>query len=797
MNDSLLDELEKADHHDVYDPDAAYRPLLEAHEEEVRDAPTAAALKNRTRSVEDAEALWAELHSQPRQEAASRTSPGRSFKFNSLPSSNIRPPTYHPPGAPPQFQSSRGGVSSPRDLDMPSPRQGLPTLRSAPATVDVRRHMNLPSLADIKHNWLLNPSTRGRHVPDDAGNVENVDAFLTALYNYYYHNGVSCYIAKEIVQLLNLLFTVCLSSFLLGCIQWTELAHCATAAPAGCKRHVSDFVSWEFEGHLFSTVVLFYFVLFFAFWVTRALAFVSNARDAVDMDVFYREKLRIDGRQVQTMTWDEVVDRVLALLPPSPDRKAPLTPLAHRSSYQLQVDPLHMSTPLDLARRILRKENYMIAFMNSATFQAASSTWMTRLTSHVIFSRNMEFNLQLCLLDPMFDAATATLNPLSPEMLKKHLFAVGMLNLLLTPFLLIFRILQTFLRSMHELRAKDNYQTSRRWSPSALWTFREYNELPHVFDARVERAYPLAETYLGLFPTGVVSIVAGGVAFFMGSIIAVLLLLGLVEESILLEVEFGPFKLLWYLTVASMMFALARRLQASPRFTSGASCEEAMTALAAETHHFPSAWRGQSHTFATRDALLELVPFREWLFLEEILSVLLTPYVLCVALPDKAHEIVRFVDDHTVTLPHVGAVCRFSEFDFKAYGAEPKMESSFMNFKRNHPSWMGPSEGEALVDQVSRFRDEELERSLRMGDTLLPQSPSVNAATLSRTILGDSMFHSQLSMSHQLMQSTAIHRAINQGPAASEYYWLQKYHGRGAIVHDEETKEDMEESLSV
>ncbi|RHY18540.1 hypothetical protein DYB36_011392, partial [Aphanomyces astaci] len=181
------------------------------------------------------------------------------------------------------------------------------------------------------------------------------------------------------------------------------------------------------------------------------------------------------------------------------------------------------------------------------------------------------------------------------------------------------------------------------------------------------------------------------------------------------------------------------------------------------------------HTFATRDALLALFPYKTVLFLEECVCVMLTPFVLSVWLPSNADEIVDFIQAHSVTVPGVGTVCRFAEFDFKAYGGQAKMESSFLNFKRHHPSWHGPIEGEDLVHNVSRFRDNELERSLRMGDSLI--GPEMY---MTRTMLGDSMFHSTaggglMSQSHQLLQSQAIHMALGGGgPHSSEYYWLQK-----------------------
>ncbi|KDO35450.1 hypothetical protein SPRG_00298 [Saprolegnia parasitica CBS 223.65] len=714
MNDALLDDMERAEAEGEYDPHAAYRPLL---------GPDAAPLKNRSRSAEDADALWAELHGQPPAAEASPISLNL-FKFGSPLRNNIRPPTYEP-------------------LDSPSMRR-----KAASGSVDLRRHLNMPSLAAIKSSV----SSRGRHVPDAHGRVENVDAFLTGLYNYYYHGGVACYVCKELVSLFNILFTVCLSTFLLGCLDWSSLANCNQDEIVGCKQPLSAFVTFDMRRSLFATIVLFYFLLFLMYWVTRLMAFASSARDALDMHTFYTEKLRIDARQVQTMKWDEVLAQVLALLPAP---KAPKSPQhAASDAYELQIDPQLLATPLDAARRIMRKETTL-------SLSLPLPTWFPTMSSHVLFSRNMEWNLHVCVLDHLFDAS-GHLGLRDAKALEKRLVTVGVINLVLTPFLLLFRVIQFFLLSTQEWYLhKTSYLSARRWSPLAMWTFREYNELPHVFDTRMGQAYPAAEAYLALFPAGVVSILATGVSFCAGSIMGVLVALSVVEESILLEVELGQRQLLWYLTVATGVFALARTFHATPRFMTGENCEDAMARLAAETHYSPPEWKGHCHTYATRDALLTLFPYKAVLFLEECVSVLLTPYMLCLALPPLADDIVAFCQDHTTTLSGVGAVCRYAEFDFNTYGAEPKMESSFLNFKANHPSWMGPAEGERLAADLTRFRGEEMDKSLRMGDSLL------ESATLR-----ESMFQ-PMSLSHQLLQSQAITMAMG-GPQSSEYYWLQK-----------------------
>lgn len=108
-------------------------------------------------------------------------------------------------------------------------------------------------------------------------------------------------------------------------------------------------------------------------------------------------------------------------------------------------------------------------------------------------------------------------------------------------------------------------------------------------------------------------------------------------------------------------------------------------------------------------------------FLQEIVSVITTPFVLWFSLPPCAPAIIDFFHDFTVWVPGRGYICSFAEFDFKRHGnvkvrtslsqnhdiligftqfgaptkiqdermlsREGKMEKSFLNFKAANPDW--------------------------------------------------------------------------------------------------------------
>lgn len=107
------------------------------------------------------------------------------------------------------------------------------------------------------------------------------------------------------------------------------------------------------------------------------------------------------------------------------------------------------------------------------------------------------------------------------------------------------------------------------------------------------------------------------------------------------------------------------------------------------------------------------------IFFTELLSVLLTPFVLFFSLPPCAGAIIDFFREFTVHVDGVGYVCSFAVFDFRRHGNlklgenplspgvtngnapsigvkgkdwraganENKMEKSFLHFKATHPDW--------------------------------------------------------------------------------------------------------------
>ena len=63
-------------------------------------------------------------------------------------------------------------------------------------------------------------------------------------------------------------------------------------------------------------------------------------------------------------------------------------------------------------------------------------------------------------------------------------------------------------RQIAGLRMSPGKVSIRQWSRKSLWMFREYNEMPHIFENRMQQAHPLAQAYVDQFPNRLLSVIA-------------------------------------------------------------------------------------------------------------------------------------------------------------------------------------------------------------------------------------------------------------------------------------------------
>ncbi|KAI9065414.1 APG9-domain-containing protein [Trametes sanguinea] len=554
-------------------------------------------------------------------------------------------------------------------------------------------------------------------------NVYNLDAFLQEAYYYYEGKGFYSIALSRGLNLLTVGFVIGFSTFLLGCVDYSRIRpdKVTRLSEVVVKRCVSRF----------SGFTLLFFVLFTAFFAWQLVSYVLSMMRLVDMYRFYTYLLHIPDEDIQTISWPEVVRRIGAIRESNPLTALSSNAAAHQSTTTAKLDA-H-----DIANRIMRQENYLIALFNKELLdlrvplpEALKRIPMFRVDEDGkgrTLTRALEWNLRFCLMEYLFDESgrvrkvflKSKNRAVLIEGLRRRFIFMGILNAIFAPFIVLYLIMYSFFRYFEEYHKNPSNIGGRAYTPYAQWKFREFNELPHLFKRRLNESYPTASMYIGQFPNEKVTLIVRFVAFIAGSFAAVLLLASVVDPDLFLHFEITPHRtVLFYITVFGSILAVARGM--IPEENRVFDPELLMSEVVQYTHYMPDEWKGELHSKKVHAEFGELFQMKVVIFAQELLSVLLTPFVLWYSLPPCAPAIVDFFREFTVHVDGLGYVCSFAVFDFQRHGnvkfgaptqvnderlmsKEGKMEKSFLNFKAAHPDWIPNDPSGSLY--LSRMAD--------------------------------------------------------------------------------------------
>ena len=411
--------------------------------------------------------------------------------------------------------------------------------------------------------------------------------------------------------------------------------------------------------------------LFAFLWICKLFQYVNDIRRLTRLHDFYHYLLEIPDSEIQTISWQEVVKRLMLLRDSNPSTAGTVS--EHHRRFLGSQSKQRMDAH-DIANRLMRRDNYLIALINKDILDLTLPVPFFK--NRQLFSKTLEWNLSLCILDFVFNEQ-GQVRPyflkdthrraLSDGLRRRFMFA-GVMNVLCAPFIFVYFVMLYFFRYFNEYQKNPSQIGSRQYTPFAEWKFREFNELWHLFQRRVNMSYPFASRYLDQFPKDKTVQISRFVAFITGALASVLALASVIDPEMFLSFEITPERtVLFYLGVFGTVWAVARggvpeeNLVFDPEFALGNVTEY--------THYLPSHWRDRLHSNEVRSEFALLYQMKIVIFLEEMLSIIFTPFILWFSLPKCSDRLVDFFREFTIHVDGLGYVCSFAVFDFKK-GAE-------------------------------------------------------------------------------------------------------------------------------
>lgn len=194
--------------------------------------------------------------------------------------------------------------------------------------------------------------------------------------------------------------------------------------------------------------------------------------------------------------------------------------------------------------------------------------------------------------------------------------------------------------------------------------------MPHLFQSRLFKSYSISKQYVDQFPKTKTSILAKFVSFVAGSFAAVLILLSIFDPDAFLHFQITKDRsVLFYIGLFGSILAISRGMIPKEYEESIETPEVLMQHIVQHTHYLPPHWYGKLHSLDIYTEFCELFQLKVVNFLRELMSVLLTPFILWYGFSDQRCErIVDFFREFTIHVDGIGHVCSFAVFDFSKLG---------------------------------------------------------------------------------------------------------------------------------
>ena len=488
-------------------------------------------------------------------------------------------------------------------------------------------------------------------------NQTDLDTYMREVYDYYIGCGIWSILLRRALALMQSAFVVGFVTFLGWCIDYSKLSgsnKMSQVVVPKCGKRIHGF--WIFT-----------LWLFIIYWLYSFYSLVTELPRLRAMHDFYHHLLDIPDRDIQTIQWQQIVSRIMAL------RDQNLTTasnLSHEARKILDSKSRQRLDAVDIASRLMRRDNYLIALFNKEVLDVTVP--IPFLGNRYIFSETTSWHVNLAVMEFVFSGPNGQFNQdfLKEKnrrelvrRLKGRLFWTGIISIICAPFAVVFVLASYLFKYFTEYHKDPGQLSNRDFTTFAQWKFREFNELPHLFARRRNMAYPYANLYLAQFPKDKTEQVSSFVAFIAGAFASVLVVFTLLDSELFLTFEITPGKTaIFWIGVLTAVYRVARG--SSPQEDQVTDPSYYLNHVIYHTRYEPDSWHDRLHTDEVRAEFAKLYQPKILIFAEEILSMVITPFLLMFRLPQCSERIVDFFREFSIVVDGLGVTCSYSMFPF-------------------------------------------------------------------------------------------------------------------------------------
>jgi autophagy-related protein 9 len=453
------------------------------------------------------------------------------------------------------------------------------------------------------------------------------DEFYIQLYEYYYNRGFTPILLTYICEIFSMLFGILFFYFFIS-IDWENILKCVDNNCGDISQYI---ISKPIN--FLNICILLLSVTIFTY---KIITFIPKIYTLNKIKIFYQNKLKIKhSNELCSLSWSIILRRITKIY----------------NFYDMH----------DVTNKIMKKENYMIALIDKKIID---------FQHPLFYTKQLEINLKYILFSS---------SNLNSGTLKLKFIAMGIINLFFAFFIFLFQIIYFIIDNIDDFYSNKYVLGPRRYTILTRHKFRNYNELPHYFENRLNKSMKHSIEYIKQFESPILTVVGKFFSIITGAFICFFIILSILDESILLYVRFLDRTLLFYMGIVTALSSLSRSFVRSPE-ESIYDPNGVMKKVVEFTHYMPQRWEGKCNTYEVRNEFLSMFPYKIMIFIYDLISVIHTPFILF-SLSTNTNSIISFFDRYTVE-DVSGKICSFAQKNKDSF--DDKMKQSIINFDSNH-----------------------------------------------------------------------------------------------------------------
>ena len=505
--------------------------------------------------------------------------------------------------------------------------------------------------------------------------TSNLNKFYNSVHNYYFHGGIRNILLNMFLNIAIIVTTDIFILYTFAYIDWSKIVNNCKYNHGECSD-INYFINYNVTPH---PIIILYLIITTSYSIAYMYSILSGLYYNSYIKYFYQKHLGINNEYLNIITWEKILD----MIKDKNDKK------------QLMIERFNSNSKIDkyiVMSRITQYTNCICSLINSNLLFKD-----TCISNNILFTKYIENISKKFIINKFLDISHHNIiNEYKIKNMQNNILLVIFINTLLLPFTLLFMMTYYILKNSKDINNKENVIFEKKWTNYALWNFRIYNESEHDFQERINKSYFHMSKYANYYPPKALNCILYFLRFFIGMFLIFILIISIIEEKALIDLKYMDYNLLWYFATLTILTAILNNSLKSKNF------EETDDVIVKNLTKY-------IYTIPPKDIVNNYNLYKEFIkhyktnieiVFYEIISIILSPYILYKCYYKNAKIILYFMNETTKYDEYIGNIDLYSKFNSNLEIKDNlrfsqlcrKREKSYIAFKNLHPDWNDASD---------------------------------------------------------------------------------------------------------